>query len=177
MIVWRQGDGSIVSLSSQSPGNTRGRFSHKGDTRGRFSSVKFKNGIIDFNNLNKQLKGKTNKTFTGNKAYKGNGYDKFVYIKGNFNSAYEYIRDVVKKMKYNVIKENCAWLCIEVLQQGRISKIQNTLLENLQYTKKYVRIRILWKYVTVYRKVANVIVPSKVHSQIYCIFNSNFYYC
>ncbi len=140
-------------------------------------SVKFKNGIIDFNNLNKQLKGKTNKTFTGSKAYKGNGYDSFVYIEGDFNAAYKYVTKVVKKMKYNVIKENCAWLCIEVLQQGKISQIQNILLENLQYAKTNVRIRVLWRYVTISRKSANIIVPSKVHSQIYFIFNSKFYYC
>ena len=141
-------------------------------------SIKFtRNGKIDFSDLNKQLKGSTNKTFTGTKAYKGTGYDKSIYIKGDFSSAYKYVTKTVKKMKYNVAKENCAWLCIEVLQKGKITDLQYDLLENLQYSTRTIGFRLFKRYLTISKKLPNIIVPSKVHSKIYTIFSSKFYYC
>ena len=96
-----------------------------------------------------------------------------VYIKGNFNSVYKYINKTVKKMKYNVIKENCAWLCINILLNSSIPLSQKQKLENLQYRYELKHIRIskytlfgMWCIV----KTPNTLIPSLVHFQIASIF-------
>ena len=133
-----------------------------------------KNRKFDYSKLNKRLKGQDgNKIFTGSKKYQGNGYDKSVYIRGDFTSTYRYVNNTVKRMKYNLLKENCSWLCIEILRNSSISSSKKQKLENLQYryTFKYVRISKytmtgMWRLV----KISNTLIPSTVHKRIVSIF-------
>ena len=133
-----------------------------------------KNRKFDYSKLNKRLKGQDgNKIFTGSKKYQGNGYDKSVYIRGDFTSTYSYVNNTVKRMKYNLLKENCSWLCIEILRNSSISSSKKQKLENLQYryTFKYVRISKytmtgMWRLV----KISNTLIPSTVHKRIVSIF-------
>ena len=133
-----------------------------------------KNRKFDYSKLNKRLKGQDgNKIFTGSKKYQGNGYDKSVYIRGDFTSTYRYVNNTVKRMKYNLLKENCSWLCIEILRNSSICSSKKQKLENLQYryTFKYVRISKytmtgMWRLV----KISNTLIPSTVHKRIVSIF-------
>ena len=77
-------------------------------------------------------------------------------------------------MKYNLLKENCSWLCIEILKNSSISSSKKQKLENLQYhyALRYVSISKytmfgMWSPV----KVSNTLVPSAVHKRIASIFS------
>ena len=139
-----------------------------------FEKISFiSNGKFNYSKLNKRLKGEDkNKTFTGDKAYGGSGYNKSVKIKGNFSSSYNYVNNTVKKMKYNLLKENCSWACIEILKHSSISICKKRKLENLQY--RYMSMRIYrFGIISMFKrvKVPNVIVPSIIHNKIVSIFS------
>ena len=127
-------------------------------------------GRIDYDKLNNKLMGGI-APFTGDKKYEGKGYNKSFRIKGNFNSAYNYIKNSVKYKKYNIAKENCAWMCIEVLKVGGITNDQFSELLNIQYRTFRFRYWTFRGWKTKTYTYANVLVPSVVHNKVCTIFN------
>jgi len=128
---------------------------------------------INLGKLNKCLKGQDgNKTFVGSKKYKGSGYDKAIKINYNFYSLTSYIDQTVKKTKYNIHKENCAWMCIEVLKKGNIGNSNREKLNNIQYRTVHIPMRYGCFFYTKTKKVANILVPAVVHGRIASIFSN-----
>ena len=127
-------------------------------------------GRIDYDKLNNKLMGGI-APFTGDKKYEGKGYNKSFRIKGDFNATYKYINNYVKKKKYNIAKENCAWMCIEVLKVGGITNDQFSELLNIQYRTFRFRYWTFRGWKTKTYTYANVLVPSVVHNKVCTIFN------
>ncbi len=89
---------------------------------GKYKSVR---GKTVYNDLNKCL----GRTGIETK------YTRYSYIVGNFSGSYTYVKNHVgaSSPSFKLTGRNCAWMAIEVLQHGSISKARYNSLESMQW--------------------------------------------
>ncbi|MDD7718565.1 MAG: RHS repeat-associated core domain-containing protein [Eubacteriaceae bacterium] len=63
-------------------------------------------------------------------------YRYYMYIRGDFSGSSKYVEDVISGRTYHIYDiwgTNCAWMALEVLKHGKISKEKKTAIHNMQW--------------------------------------------